>query len=184
MTSVKGTTRAQTIFLRSFRKNPAGPPADQWPSVTILRRWLRRRAFRAALESLRDTYRFQTDFQLAAAAAAASQILAAAAATGAAAALTPDDRKKLCELLRLAHQRQRFPADYNNLQSPSRPALYTDSDRLNLDPCDDKDEMWIIPEPRKRRRKRRATPKAPQTAIANWQSAILAELAPTPPPSR
>src|SRR5438876_894904 len=38
MTYLKGTTKAQTIFLRHFRANPNGPPADQWPSPVILRR--------------------------------------------------------------------------------------------------------------------------------------------------
>ena len=36
MTYIKGTTRAQTIFLRAFRKNPAGPPPDQWPDQDVI----------------------------------------------------------------------------------------------------------------------------------------------------
>src|SRR5688572_8470420 len=141
MTTIPGTTKAQTIILRSFCNG--APP--RWPSITILRRWLRRRAFRAALESLRETYRFQADFQLAAAAAQATTALASPAPAPSPTQDSPPstndsgapafDIKIVERLLRLAHQRQRQPAaEYDHLQSPARPGLYTDSDRFNLDP--------------------------------------------------
>ena len=161
MTTIPGTTRAQTIFLRSFCNG--APP--RWPSITILRRWLRRRAFRAALESLRETYRFQADFQLAAAAAQATAALASPAPTSPppqdpapdaqdSAPAPAFDIKIIERLLRLAHQRQRQPAEYDHLQSPARPGLYTDSDRFNLDPYNAKEGRWVTPHPRSRPRKR------------------------------
>jgi hypothetical protein len=152
MPNVTGTTRAQTTFLRAFKTRPAGPPPEHWPSASLLRKWLRRRAFRVALRSLRDTHRFQTDFHLAAAASAAALKLAATPNS----ALSPDDLKSIAQLLRLAHLRERFPTHYK-LQSPSRPGLYTDADRRNLDPWNSKDDRWITPHPRRRRRRRSKT---------------------------
>src|SRR6266511_4049039 len=38
MPDIKGTTRAQTIFLRAFRDNPLGPPPDAWPTPAVLDR--------------------------------------------------------------------------------------------------------------------------------------------------
>jgi hypothetical protein len=159
MPNVTGTTRAQTTFLRAFKTRPAGPPPEQWPSASLLRKWLRRRAFRVALRSLRDTHRFQTDFHLAAAASAAALKLAASQNS----ALAPDDLKSIAQLLRLAHLRERFPTHYK-LQSPSRPGLYTDADRRNLDPWNSKDDRWITPHPRRRRRRRK--PANPDAFIA------------------
>src|SRR5437016_1673293 len=106
-------TRTQTLFLRAFRNSPAGPTPDQWPSPSILRRWLRSRAFVTALNSIRDALRFQLDFQLAAAAAQAAQILAAPGAQ-----FSQLDLKRLSDLLRLAHLRQRFPVELK-LDSPA-----------------------------------------------------------------
>jgi hypothetical protein len=151
MTHIKGTTRAQTAFLRSFRKNPAGPPLADWPSPIILRRWLRRRAFRTALESIQQTLQFQADFHLAIAAAKTAQKLTT----------QPQDaspKNQDLAILRLSHQRQQRPAHFN-LQSPARPALYNSSDRFNLDPYGAHDQRWKIPQPTKRQLKeqRRAT---------------------------
>src|SRR5687768_5319668 len=118
MTHIKGTSRAQTIFLRAFRQNPYGPPPDQWPTPNILHRWLRRRAFRTALQSLQETLHFQADFHLSIAAARTAQKLST----------LPQDadlHTPHLSLLRLAHQRQQNPPDYAALQSPARPALYT-----------------------------------------------------------
>jgi hypothetical protein len=101
MPRIPGTNDRQTTFLRAFRNNPSGPPPESWPSPAILRRWLRRPAFRAALDSLRQTLQFQSDFHLAAAASAAVQSLAAPDAPASSA-------RRLENLLRLAHLRQRF----------------------------------------------------------------------------
>src|SRR6185436_1553315 len=77
MPDLSGTSRAQTIFLRAFRSNPFGPPPDQWPSPAVLRRWLRRPAFRAAMYTVRAALAWQSDHQLAAASAHAASALAA-----------------------------------------------------------------------------------------------------------
>src|SRR5689334_6790628 len=107
MPDIKGTTRAQTLFLRAFRKSATGPAPQDWPSVTVLRRWLRKPAFKTALDSLRETLRFQADFQLALGASQAVQELRSPAS----ATFTPDEMKKRLDLLRHAHLRQRFPTE-------------------------------------------------------------------------
>ncbi|MCW3005270.1 MAG: hypothetical protein JWQ20_4568 [Conexibacter sp.] len=106
MPRITGTSNAQTTFLRLFRTHPAGPPPETWPNPALLRRWLRRPAFVTALNSLREALRFQVDFHLAAAAAQAAQRLT----TPGESPLTTLDLRRLSELLRLAHLRQRFPA--------------------------------------------------------------------------
>lgn len=75
MKNAQTPTRAQTNFLRRFRASPTGPKPADWPSPAILRRWLRKPAFRAALKSLEDTIRFQADFQLLTAASRSSRKL-------------------------------------------------------------------------------------------------------------
>jgi hypothetical protein len=80
MPNVKGTTRAQTIFLRAYAKNPDGPPADLWPSPAVFRKWLRRPRFAKALQSLLDAIRYQTDLHLAHAACNTAKQLAQATA--------------------------------------------------------------------------------------------------------
>ena len=95
----KDITHRQTIFLRAFRTNPAGPPPDAWPSPAILRKWLRRPTFKQALDSVLESLRFQADFQLALTATHAARYL------GAKAELSTLDFQRL---LRLGHLRQRF----------------------------------------------------------------------------
>ena len=114
MPDIKGTTRAQTLFLRAFRKSATGPAPQDWPSVTVLRRWLRKPAFKTALDSLRETLRFQADFQLALGASQAVQELRSPAS----ATFTPDEMKKRLDLLCHAHLRQRFPTE-PRLASPA-----------------------------------------------------------------
>ncbi|HEY7119391.1 MAG TPA: hypothetical protein VH475_22560 [Tepidisphaeraceae bacterium] len=116
MSNIAGTTRAQTSFLRAFRNNPAGPAPTDWPSPAILRRWLRRPAFRRALQSVQDVLSFQADFHLTVAATDAARKLIAA--DPASPALNHQDVRQLTQLLRLAHLRQRFPAQVN-LNSPA-----------------------------------------------------------------
>ncbi len=106
MPRIPGNSNAASAFLRSFRTNPAGPPPDKWPAPAILRRWLRRPAFRAALSSLQDTLRLQADFHLATAASCA----AALAAPDPAASETAKSKVEILQLLRLSHLRQRFAA--------------------------------------------------------------------------
>src|SRR4051812_31520284 len=102
MPDVIGTTRAQTLFLRAFRTSPTGPAPADWPAPAILRKWLRKPAFRRALATIQETLQIQSDFQLSRAANAASRKLLADDAD-----LTTHD---LGRLLRLAHLRQRFAA--------------------------------------------------------------------------
>jgi crotonobetainyl-CoA:carnitine CoA-transferase CaiB-like acyl-CoA transferase len=77
-------------------------------------RWLRKPAFKAALDSIREALRFNAEFYLAIGASRAAQTLG----TAQQAALTSDDVKTLSELLRHAHLRQRFPTDAK-LASPA-----------------------------------------------------------------
>src|SRR5687767_4406387 len=98
MPDIKGTTRAQTRFLRAFRSSPTGP------APALLRRWLRRPAVRAAPPSVRHALRFLADLQISNAATRAAQKLAAADDAD----LTPSALEKL---LRLSHLRQRFQAE-------------------------------------------------------------------------
>jgi hypothetical protein len=113
-------TSAQSLFLKAFRENPAGPPPADWPNPGTFRRWLKQPAFRDALAAIRDALRFQADIHVATAAAQAAKNLQAALPAAAAAnnALDPDcaaqltaQLKAITNLLRLAHLRQRFPSD-------------------------------------------------------------------------
>src|SRR5438046_7786970 len=102
MPAIAGTTRAQTIFLRSFRSNPSGPPPKDWPSPAILRRWLRRPSFRSALQSIQSTLRVQESFLLTAASNTALRTLDPSS--------SPDIIRHTLALLRLSHLRHRFDA--------------------------------------------------------------------------
>src|SRR5829696_6857655 len=102
MPDIPHTTRAQTLFLRAFRTSPTGPERSRWPAPAILRKWLRKPAFRKALASVRKALRFQADFHLANAATQAAQSLADNPE------LSPQD---LNRLLRASHLRQRFTTD-------------------------------------------------------------------------
>ena len=111
MPRINGTSRRQTLFLRAFRTNPAGPAPADWPSPAILRKWLRKPAFIAALRSVQAALRFQTDFQLSSAANNAARRLANHDAD-----LTTQD---LNRLLRHAHLRQRFNLDPADIDKPT-----------------------------------------------------------------
>jgi hypothetical protein len=141
MSNRHSSTRAQKLFLKAFRQNPAGPPPSQWPSPATLQRWLRDADFKNALNNFRETMRFQADFHLAAAANAAaksihSSVAAAPATTG------PDlsrQLKSLTDLLRLSHIRQRFTATPSNDNPPNDSSRNNDtSDPLSqeIDPRD------------------------------------------------
>ncbi|MFI5381408.1 MAG: hypothetical protein ACHRHE_19090 [Tepidisphaerales bacterium] len=127
MSKIAGTTNAQTTFLRAFRTAPGGPTPDQWPSATILRRWLRRPAFVRAIASVRDALRFQADFHLASAATAASATLAGPNPPES----TPEVHR-LSNLLRLAHLRDRFASQ----SAPTATAPESD-DCEDSDNCED-----------------------------------------------
>jgi hypothetical protein len=106
MPRINGTTQHQTNFLRAFHTHQNGPPAELWPSPAIFRRWLRRPAFRSALESILAALRYQTDFHLAVAACHTARMIADGATLGEIENTPP----KPDQLLRLHHLRQRFPA--------------------------------------------------------------------------
>ena len=117
MPRIPGTTNRQSAFLRALRTHLDGPPQELWPSPTILRKWLRRDGFRRALDSIRDTLTYQTDFALASAASkAARKYLAASATTDQ--PPTHQDTLALSRLLRLAHQREANSASLK-LKSPA-----------------------------------------------------------------
>ncbi len=69
MSRISNTTNRQSKFLRLLSRDPLGLPTDQWPSVPLLRKWMRRPGFVAALESIRRTLLTQSDLHLAAATA-------------------------------------------------------------------------------------------------------------------
>lgn len=112
MPRIHDTTNRQSAFLRALSRNPTGLPKDQWPSPTVLRRWLRKPGFRAALETLRATLAAQTDLQLA---YAASRTAAALNEPAPSAADDPKQsslalrRSRLAlDLLKFAHLRATF----------------------------------------------------------------------------
>ena len=119
MPRIKGTSHAQTIFLRAFRNSPTGPQPTDWPSPAILRRWLRRPTFRQALQSVQETLRLQADFHLTNAATKAAQQVESQHD-----AFTTQD---LTRILRLSHVRQRFTP------APPQPPPDEDSDSDDQD---------------------------------------------------
>jgi hypothetical protein len=107
MPDLNGTTRAQTLFLRAFKRNPNGPPANEWPAPIVLRRWLKRPGFCGAMNSIFRAMRYKADFHLTAAAASGANLLHGAVAAGD----VENVRKQidsLIHLLRIAHIRHRF----------------------------------------------------------------------------
>jgi hypothetical protein len=131
MPRIPGVTHKQTLFLRAFRTNPAGPAPADWPSPAILRKWLRKPTFVTALRSVQEALRFQTDFHLSNAATNAARKLASRDLE-----LSTQDMNRL---LRHAHLRQRFAA----VPSDKNHALAADHDD-----DDDAAEDSPPPEPR------------------------------------
>jgi hypothetical protein len=129
MPRIPGTSNAQSAFLRTFRSNPAGPPPEEWPAPAVLRRWLRRPAFQDALVTLREVLRFRTEFHLTAAAAQAAQRLQSNPSQDP--AVSAQDYKRLLDLLRLTHTRQRFPVKDPDLRIPS--CYNSDGERIYRD---------------------------------------------------
>ena len=107
MPDIRGTSRAQTLFLRAFRKNPSGPPPEEWPSPVVLRRWLKRRGFCGAMNSILRALRYQADFHLTAAAASGAHLLHGAVHGGDVHEVRRNI-ESLIHLLRMSHIRHRF----------------------------------------------------------------------------
>ena len=103
MPDITGTTRAQTLFLRAFRTNPAGPPPELWPAPALFRKWLRRPTFRSARQTVLAAVRYQTDLHLALAACNSARQLASQPADA-----PLDEPPNPHQLFRLHHLRQRF----------------------------------------------------------------------------
>src|SRR5437868_3691891 len=99
MPRLDGCNDRQSNFLRAFIKNPSGPPAKDWPSPAILRRWLRRPRFRAAFDSIQSTLRLQEGFLLTSAASSALRALDVAQSS-------PDLIRHTLSLLRLSQLRR------------------------------------------------------------------------------
>jgi hypothetical protein len=68
MPRIPGTTNEQSAFLRAFHRGRTGPPPRQWPTPPVLRRWLAKPAFRAALLEIHHAMQWQRQFHLTAAA--------------------------------------------------------------------------------------------------------------------
>jgi hypothetical protein len=119
MPNISGTTRRQTIFLRSFLKNRGGPAPADWPTPPILRRWLRRPTFLSALNTIRQTLHFQSDLLLAFAAASASLTLQQTPPPDSNIA-NPKSKMDM-DVLRLSHLRQRFPAAHPKFSVRTKP---------------------------------------------------------------
>src|SRR5258706_724129 len=131
MSNPEDKTAAQTLFLGACKDNPTGPPPQDWPAPGNFRRWLKKESFRKALASIRDALRFQADPHVATAAAQAAKSLQAALPAAApldldAAAQLTTQLKAITDLLRLAHLRQRFPADAAPAQSSADPSDSSD----------------------------------------------------------
>ena len=75
MPRVPGTTNEQSAFLRAFHRSRAGPPPAQWPAPPVLRRWLAKPAFAAALLEIHQAMQLQRRFHLTAAAVDAAYAL-------------------------------------------------------------------------------------------------------------
>jgi hypothetical protein len=111
---------------------PPPAPNSSTGSPAILRKWLRKPAFRAALAPLRDTLQFQSDFHISNAATTAARKLLNDDAD-----LTTHD---LGRLLRLAHLRQRFAHTDDNPHSPNSNAPSHANNRADDDDDEDDDD--------------------------------------------
>jgi hypothetical protein len=130
-------TPAQALFLRAFRENPTGPAADKWPAPGTFRRWLKKTSFRKDLAAIRDALRFQADLHVATAAAQAAKSLQSSLGSAPLSADTAADLttqlKAITDLLRLAHLRQRFPADADPSHTSAGGTTAADDDRRATD---------------------------------------------------
>src|SRR5688572_17926223 len=142
MPNIQGLSRPQTVFLRAFRTDPAGPPMKKWPSPAILRRWLRRPRFVQAMRSIREAMRYQADFQLLAAAASAAHVMHTSV-SDADRELQTAQLNAMSNLMKLAHLRQRFAPEEPAPPVPSTPASAGDDE-----PCDVLEELVCVGNPK------------------------------------
>jgi hypothetical protein len=107
MPRIRGTTDAQSSFLRALAKSELGPGKKPWPSAVVMRRWLRKPGFIAAMRRVRQAMRYQADFQLySSAASAAHRMQSIVCEQGG--EIEPKLLAALSSLLKLAHVRERF----------------------------------------------------------------------------
>jgi len=92
MPRIAGTSNAQSVFLRAFRKSHTCPPPERWPSPMTLKSWMRQPAFRRAFMEIRSALELQTQVRLIAASARAAQA---------------PTRGQNLEMLKLVQQRER-----------------------------------------------------------------------------
>jgi hypothetical protein len=126
MPRIPDTSNRQTSFLRALRSGPDGLARAVWPSAVVLRRWMRRPGFRAALASLSGALSARADFELLMASARAAEGLRRAvdpdATTTNAAPTDPVQVDRLIKMMRLVHLRQRFGLGGSSRPSPFDPA--------------------------------------------------------------
>jgi len=136
MPRVQGTTNAQTSFLRSLRKQSGDLPAGDWPAAVVMRRWLRRPGFRAAMQSIQHALAFQIDMQLSAAAAEAAVALRNFGAPANGQATGGRDVVALLRIVRQAHLRQRFTTSFGPPQeaAPAASTAEVAEEAVKLDP--------------------------------------------------
>ena len=67
--------RHEYAFLREVRNHPHGLPIDHWPATATLKRWLKRKHFRRALQGIIDTFRLEAELMSAGASARAAQMM-------------------------------------------------------------------------------------------------------------
>jgi len=109
MPRIPGTTNAQSKFLRAFYHHPAGPAKKSWPSPSILRRWLSKPSFRAALAQVKDNCRHRAHVQLSFSTFKAAHIIAQSFNDPSPSIEAQKSKlKNALSLLQLDHGRQRF----------------------------------------------------------------------------
>ncbi|HRK31278.1 MAG TPA: hypothetical protein PLD59_09390 [Tepidisphaeraceae bacterium] len=159
MPRLPGTTNAQTSFLRSLRDQTGNHLPTDWPSAVVMRRWLRRPGFRAAIQSIQNALAVQADLQLSAAAAEAAAKLRDVVAPNT--TQSGDDQPEsdptpthdvagLLRILRSAHLRQRFvrsaAAEQPDAAPPAIPIERIVEQAAKLDPRRYHDMLQILKE--------------------------------------
>ena len=67
--------RHQKQFLRELRDTVGGLPAERWPRIVTLRRWMRRPRFRMAINAIREAMYVEMELMMTSSAASAAKVL-------------------------------------------------------------------------------------------------------------